>query len=221
MQPVSVIEMERYTSVEEYTQSVFQTLQEEMKNSPVLFIGVMPESSEGFEFVEHLLKRLHQNQWGPDVVVVDKDFGPEGFLPDATSVSVTREKFRLVEGLRNARKMNLRAMVVMPAPITPPWVAGSLTEDLRNSLGVEIMTLAISSFPRERDEEKQFPLACRTETHDRRGMGSLGCFVLSAARGLYRENLDPFRFYGSLDQMGEGNDFIGLLSSPRQEEAGP
>lgn len=215
--PIPRMELSRFQDPESFAKTLAEKLHGELKNSPVLLLGITPESPEELEVAEKFLASLKDPDLRYDVVVVEPGLGPEGFFPDAVSVSLVREIDRLVEGIRNARSRNLRAVVIAPSELTSQLGFENAPKKLEAESQMEVMSLSLVPLPRNRSEEKIFPFGCRTESHDRSGMGSIGCVALQLARGTYKMEKDPARFMGQLDQIGD-RDFLALFQPPLMKE---
>lgn len=211
--PVTAMAWQRFESPEEFAGAVSSQLKNILDSSPVLLLGVLPEDAQGLRFVEAFLESLRGSPSEYQVVVVEPGLGPEGFYSDAVSVSLVNESGRLVEGLRNAQGQELRTVVIAPAEAASQLGEDSPARRLAVSLQRPVMSLIISPLPSRREEEKSFPLHCRTESQDRSGLGSLGCVVIQQARSHYRDRKDPSRYEGRLDQIGE-HDYLALLQAP-------
>lgn len=217
-QPREVIPLQVSESLEAYAQALAEKLEQPLRGSSVLLLGVMTEQSEGFEITEALIPALAAKGIEYEVTVVEQGLGPEGFLPEAANVSLQKESRRLAEGLKNAQAQGLRTLIVVPAAMANPWEAGSPAARLREELRVDYVSLALAPIPLRREDEKNYSLPCRTETHDRRGMGSLGCVTLTKARGYYKEALQRDVIQTGLDVLNE-KDYVGVYATPAVKEA--
>lgn len=215
--PIPRMELSRFQDPESFAKTLAEKLHGELKNSPVLFLGLMAENTEQLEVAEEFLKNLKDPELRYDVVTVEPGLGPEGFFPDAVNVSLVRERDRLAEGIKNARAQNLRIVVIGPSEITSQLGPETVARKLKDEHRIEVTSLSLAPFPWTRAEERLFPLSCRTENHDRSGMGSMGCVALQLARANYKTEKDPSRFMGQLDQVG-ARDFLALFHPPLLKE---
>src|SRR5690606_17958839 len=64
------------------------------------------------------------------------------------------------------------------------------------------MSLSLSDFPRNREDEKLMPYPCIVEVVDQTGVGPFGCMIVQTARSNYRKRHPPGSKLGIVNQIG-------------------
>lgn len=212
--PVSRIAIETYPNIDAFTDQVVSNLRAELKTSSVLVLGVMPEDLEGFEFAERLKALVEKTELDYQVVVIETGLGPEGFFPNAVSVSLANEKARLAEGIKNAQSKSLRTLVIAPSTLTTQLGIENHLKKFQQDHGLEVMSLTVAPLMAANSGEKTSPLPCKTEHHDRSGIGSLGCAIQQISREHDKFPMSSEQYTAVFVQLG-ASDFLALIHRPQ------
>lgn len=215
LQPRSVpkINLSSFSTPEEAGQAVGKRLWLELKDAPVLLLGVWPNHPEDIEVVRGLLNSLTEPGQGYDVVVVEPQLPGVDVFVGAQSISLRDEAARFVEGVKNARAQGKRVVAIVPSMFSSRLIAEGPADRLKKEFELDFVSLSIAPFPFSRDEEGTFEVQCMTGG-DQTGFGALGCAVIQKARQNYRKKKDPTRYQGLMDLVGN-QDYLLLLSPPR------
>lgn len=185
----------------------------EIKQAPVLFVGVWPGKTDHIEAVRGFIDSLtKETDLHYDVVVIESRL--EGFETwPGERINLSEEMPRFAEGVKAVLAQDKRVLVIAPTTFSSQLLAVNTPMRLKAEYGIESTSISLAPFPLARTQEKTFPLICETNNKDEAAMGVLGCAVIQKARTMYRKKKDPKKYSGAVDQVGL-HDYLMLLAPP-------
>lgn len=203
-----------YTQVE--TPAVFGeliavNLKTEVKNSPVLLLGVTPDQVEDLEVWQAFLNANNEPGSKYDVVVVESKLPFIDLIASNLQLELKVEMDRFSEGIKAALSKNLRVAVILPNIYTSRLLERNPADILKNEKGIQFTSFSISKYPITIEQEASFLPACSVDSEDRDGTGSLGCMVRTKARSTYKIKLESGKYSGLMDQIDK-NDYLILFN---------
>jgi hypothetical protein len=211
-QSVPKIRFSEVETPERFGEAVFQRMREEVREAPLVFLGVTPRHSEDISLWKGFLEAAAKEPgYKYDMVVVEPALPFIDQLPYQMKIDIKEETDRFVEGVKNALAKHLRIAVVVPTVYStqvlkynPAWI-------LRKDKGLSFTSFSISKFPVTHEQEKVFEPRCSVDSEDPQGTGALGCMIRAKSRSLYRKKREPGKYSGLMDQSGE-HDYLILFN---------
>ncbi len=214
--PVPKIKPSQVETPERLGEAVSQRLWGELKDSPLIFLGVDPEKPDDMKvwkgFLESLSAELQYLN-----IIVDPHLPHKQLIPQKAGISLieidmNQDYTNFVESLKTAMEQNWRVAVIVPTI----YASQAIPENPINRLKREManpsimMSLSVVEPTLKRDEEAKSLYPCVTGSGDVRGLGSFGCMIQGKSRGLYRKELESGKYLGLMDQIG-ATDYLVLL----------
>lgn len=191
-----------------------QRLQQEIKASRLLVLGVAPgDEKNGEALWRGFLRSLTDGGLPILHVLVDKTMVDADLGMKTEPIDFRDQLSPVAEGIRTLLK-NERGWVVIVAPTfyTSQHLAASPAGRLDHEFHLDPLSLSAAPLPRNRDGENGYPIPCLTNDEGT-GTGALGCLILQRARGLYRKIQPSEKYYGVADQVGL-RDYMVLMLPP-------
>jgi hypothetical protein len=203
--PVEKIKLSQFEDSQVASKAVLLTLMRELKETPILIIGIDPQEKFQHEIV---LQLWTAGQY--DGMLIDETIPKSaGFVGEVFNLKNDTDRF--FSGIQSVLDKKLRLLVVMPTYESSQMVAASLAFQLKKKYAHPIFSsITFSNFPRSREQEGNLTIPCNTGEQDQAGAADVGCLLLLKARGLYRKKLESGKWIGFLDQIGT-TDFVFAL----------
>lgn len=200
-----------FKDTQEVAESIQHRLRQELKDSPVLFFGVMPGDKFELEVAEKFSQLSDAPEFAYDQIMYDLTI-----VNDPKRAFDSMENYDLfVETLKNSIAAKKRVMVILPSYFASYSAADNLVHKIKKDLNLPPISISIVNYPDTREEENNVTLACHTNADkDLTGTGSLGCLIFYKARMMYNKKLDTSRIRGAMDQFGE-EDYLMFLNPPK------
>lgn len=202
--PIPKIKISKFESHTVLANSLILRLREEIKNSPVLFLGLDPDRPEHFEIWKEFLKQNQEPGMAYDVVVLEQELTTDLF-PEAQKVP-TKDGFTLFfSGVTEALTHGHRVAVLVPLAYSVQMVPQNVVFHFNSHPNVMVpaTSLSLTNFPRTREQEKEMSLRCIVEGVDQTGLGPFGCLVVQTARANYRKRFEAGDGVGMVHQIGQ------------------
>lgn len=219
------IKLSEFTNATVVSNAFQLRMRQDMKDWPVLFVGIDPNEPFHVEVLNHFLSTNTEPGWKYDAVVVDQDLGVNISQPNAEVFSFRRESDRLLSGLITLLKNKTRVLLVVKHVESSQSIQNNFLQRLKtivakqmsvDQMQIPFTVLSLAWFPRTRELEKDMPIPCITnDESDQLGTGALGCKILHLARLNYRKKFTAGQWVGQLDLVGS-NDYLFLLSKEPQ-----
>lgn len=197
---------------------IYERLRMEVKNAPIVFLGVTPGQIEDLELWRGFMEANQEQGSKYDVIVVDPQLPYVELFNSTMRLDVQKEMSRFVEGVNNARAQGLRVVVIVPYIYSSQLVKKGPANRLKEEYKMDVTSFSVMKFPVTREQEEAFQPVCDLdETRDLAGTGHLGCMVREVARKTYRKKFEENKYSGMMEQTG-AKDYIVLLNrnaSPR------
>jgi hypothetical protein len=208
--PIPKIKISRFENHTVVANSLLLRLREEIKASPLLFLGVEPARPEHLQIVKEFL-RLNQEPGSRfDQVVLEEHLASPEF-PEATLIA-TQENFETFrDGTKAALAAGKRVVVIVPTIYASQLIHGNVVQNFKAQTEIIPMSLSLTDFPRKRELEKDMIHLCVVEGVDTSGEGPFGCMIAQTARANYRKHFQPGELVGLVDQVGL-KDYLMLLT---------
>ena len=196
----------------ELGKAVYTRLREEIRQAPILFLGVTPDSQEDYIVWRSFLENNQDPGYKYDLVSIEPMLPYKTLIPFGGEIDIKTQGQQLLEGLKNAQASKIRTVFILPSIYISQLIKENPIAMIKKDLNVNLTTIAITKFPRTREDEAGFDPACVTE-NDIRGTGALGCAIFESARKSYRKKHDPKKYSAILDQVGL-SDYLFLINPP-------
>lgn len=208
-----------YSSFEgpaQLSEAIHDSLQPELKASPIVMLGVMPGQRAHLEVWKAFLETEREGVLGYNVIVTDPDLPfVDELFPKAIKIDLKKERERFVDGAKNALSSNLRLAYIGPTIYVSQALKESPVNLIPESANLQMVSLSLVGFPRTAEQESKADIPCVMGPHDRDGAGALGCMTVNQARRYYRQPSEPGAFEGVINQAGK-RDYLILFNSPVQ-----
>ncbi|UXR64131.1 hypothetical protein EZJ49_13775 [Bdellovibrio bacteriovorus] len=203
---------------EKLGKGVYERLRMEIKNAPVVMLGVTPNQIEDLELWRGFMEANQEQGSKYDVIVVDPQLPFVELFASNMRLDVQNEMDRFVEGIKNAQAQGLRVAAIVPYIYSSQLVKKGPALRLKEEHGIDVTSFSVMKFPVTREQEEGFLPLCELDAgRDLAGTGHLGCMVREIARKTYRKKFEENKYSGMMEQSG-GKDYIILLNrnaSPR------
>lgn len=213
--PVPKIKLSKFESQTVLANSLLLRLREEIKNSPVVFLGLDPDRPEHFEIWKEFLNLNQEPGMKYDSVVIERDLTTDLF-PDAQKVASKDDFPIFLEGINKAITQGHRMAVILPLTYAVQVIQQNVASNFNKAQNVLVpaTSFSISDFPRTREQEKDMPFRCVVEGVDQTGTGPYGCLVAQTARANYRKRFSPGDHVGLVNQIG-ARDYLILYTKEK------
>ncbi len=206
------INFAHYKVPEDFGREVFLKLKEEVKASPIIFLGVTPNQIEDMELWRGFFEANQEPGSKYDMIVVEPMLPYVELFDSNMRIDIKEEMARFVEGVQKARSEGLRVAVIVPHIYSTQLLKKNPASRLLTEYKMDILSLTAVKFPATREQEQAMEPACVfEESKDIAGTGALGCAIQNAARQTYRLPLQEGQFSGLMEQSSP-KDFLILLN---------
>lgn len=217
LQPGSVMKISfaEFPSQDAVADSILLHLHEELKQSPIVLLGVEPEVPEQIQVWDHLLKSNQEAGLKFDHVVIDQFLKTEGFFAGAEKTDTKENLTQVIQVLTDLQAKGQRIVLILPTVYASQMVPGNVASILKEQAHLNILSLSLADFPRSRSDEKVMRFPCSVDDLDPTGLGQLGCTIAQEARANYRNKKAPGSLVGLVDQVGK-TDYLVFLTKEHQ-----
>lgn len=214
----SKINFSQVSIPEDFGKSVFTQLRQEIKDSPVIFLGVTPNQIEDMELWRGFLEANQEVGFKYDMVIVEPMLPYVELFASNMRIDIKTEMGRFVEGVQNARAQGLRVAVIVPNIYSSQLLIKNPVNRVQTEYKIDVMSLSVAKFPLTRQQEEAFEPRCVVgQGKDVEGTSPLGCMIQKVARRTYRQKFEENKFSGLVEQTGP-KDYLILFNrnpSPR------
>lgn len=197
---------------EDFGKLVFEHLREEVKASPVLFLGVTPNQIEDLELWRGFMEANQEPGSRYDVIVVESMLPYVEIFNNGMHLQIKEDIARLAEGIQKARSQGLRVAVIVPNIYSVQLIPNNPVMRLHDEFKLQATSLTVAKFPLTRDQEKVFEPKCIDSGEvDPAGTSPFGCVIRNSARQTYREKFEPNKYSGLMEQTGP-RDYLILFN---------
>ena len=193
---------------------VLKELPLEIRESPVIFLGVTPNQIEDLELWRGFLEVNQGVGLMYDVLLMEPMLPYIEIFNVGMRIDMKDEMARLAEGIKKARLANLRVAVIVPTIYSTHLLKNNPYNRLKEQYQIEGMSISIAKFPVTKEQEQSFEPRCIVEganARDSSGTGALGCAILNGARKTYNEKIDDGKYSGLMEQTG-ARDYLILFN---------
>lgn len=207
--PIPKVKPSQVDSPERLGEAIGQRLWAELKDSPVIFLGVDPDQVDDLRVWKGLLAHL-QSDMQYSTILIEPLLPQKALIPYTEEVDMKADLQQLKLGIEQALAQGKRMAFVVPSIYSSQAIPDNPINRLKAVLPIKVMSLSVArpSLRREEEATAQFP--CATGGGDLRGLGSWGCLIQAKSRGLYLKKWTSGRYLGLVDQIG-ANDYLVLL----------
>ncbi|MBK9324187.1 MAG: hypothetical protein IPM97_14775 [Bdellovibrionaceae bacterium] len=216
IQPKTIpkITYSHFEAPSDLAKAVILRLNQELKSSPIVLLGVMPGRSYDLEVWKAFLAESSLPGLQYQVLVVDPDLpGVVDMFPGAVRVNFMKDTDRFIEGAKKALSQGLRMAAIVPSIYGSQLLKESPASLIKQKSDLQPASFSLAGFPRNSEQEQKQELLCVMGVNDRQGTGALGCAVQNKARLVYRKKSNPQKFEGLMDLVGE-RDYLILFNAP-------
>lgn len=213
-QPQSIpkIKFSQFSNPEEFGKEVFEKLRLEIRESPIVFLGVTPNKIEDMEFWRGFLEANQEKGFKYDVIVVEPMLPYVELFDSNMRIDIKEELSRFAEGVKKARAEGLRVAVIVPNIYSSQLIQKNPVSRLKVDYNLDAVSFSVTKFPVTLEQEESFDPKCVFEEgKDLAGTGGFGCMVLSIAKKTYRKKFEDNKYSGLMEQVGP-KDYIVLLN---------
>jgi hypothetical protein len=216
IQPKSIpkITYSHFDSPSKLADSIILRMNQELKQAPLLMLGVMPGRAYDLEVWKAFLAQSAIPEIQFQALVIDPDLpGAADMFPGAVRMDLKKETARFIEGAKNAQKQGLRMAVIVPTIYASQVLKDNPIHLIKESSDLRPMSFSLMGFPRAPEQEQKQEIPCVMGPGDREGTGDLGCVAQDKARLVYRKKSKADKYEGLMDQVGE-RDYLILFNAP-------
>ncbi len=199
-----------FQNTSEMADVILQNLEPEIRENPILILGVETDRPEHFELWKEFLSRNQKPGLQYDVLVLDQNV-ETGLFPEAARASVKDGFEEFARGVQTTIDQGKRIAVMVPTVYAVQMIESNFVNNLKTRTGMKPLTLALSDLPRSRPDEKSLRHRCSVEGVDMTGLGPFGCEILQIARDNYRATFSAGQRIALIRELGP-LDFIILTT---------
>ena len=209
--PIPKIKYSAFSQPQDISRAIVDRLRLEIKQSPLVFLGLNPENPEHYQVWQSFLDDLKKENIGFDVVVVDPHLPYKKMLTYIEEIDINLESERFYQGILTAQKKQKRIAVILPTVYSTYLIEQTPVSRLLRDHQIHGLSFSMSSFPTSATAELQFAYPCVPEQEDRLGTRNLGCMIIGKAKTTYRKKLPEGKRAGLVDQVGQ-NEYLVLFN---------
>ncbi|WII72534.1 hypothetical protein QJS83_01450 [Bdellovibrio sp. 22V] len=214
IQPKSIpkIKFSQVSLPEELGKGIYERLRLEIKESPIVLLGVTPNHIEDIELWRGFLEANQEQGSKYDVIVVEPMLPYVELFPSNMRIDIKEDMNRFVEGVKKAREQGLRVAVIVPNIYSSQLLKKNPANRLKEEYKLDVTSFSIMKFPVTREQEEAFEPKCVVEAgKDFSGQGPIGCMVREIARKTYRKKFEDGKYSGLMEQTGS-KDYLILFN---------
>ena len=195
-----------------FGEAILQRMREEVRENPLVFLGVTPGQVEDLELWKGFLDANQEAGSKYDFIVVEPQLPFIDMIPAQLKIDIKEDRARFVEGVKKALSEKLRVAVIVPNIYSTQLLPENPVDLLKKENGLKFLSFSVTKYPLTNQQENEFEPRCNVnKEEDRQGTGSLGCIIRMKARLTYRKKLESGKFSGLMDQTGE-RDYLILFN---------
>jgi len=211
-QSIPKIKFSQVHTPEELGKGVFERLRLEIKEAPIVLLGVTPNQIEDMELWRGFFEANQEPGSKYDVIVVEPMLPYVELFSSNMRIDIKEEMPRFVEGVKKAREQGLRVAVIVPNIYSSQLLKKNPANRLKEEYKLDIVSFSVVKFPVTREQEAAFDPPCVFEEgKDMAGTGALGCMIRNIARKTYRKKFEDNKYSGMMEQTG-AKDYLILLN---------
>lgn len=211
-QSTAKIKFSQFSTAEDFGKQVFEKFKGEIKNAPIVFLGVTPNQIEHMEFLRGFLEANQEKGWKYDVIVVEPMLPYVELFASDVRVDINKEMARFAEGIKKARDQGLRVAVIVPNIYSAQVIKNNQVNRYMINNNMKVLSFSVTSFPVTREQEEAFTPQCIFEEgKDLAGTGAFGCLIQNLAKKTYRMKFEDNKYSGLVEQTGP-QDYVILLN---------
>jgi hypothetical protein len=210
---VPLIKPSEFNVPGELGKAISLRMREQIRTSPILFLGVMPEKQYHYQAWEEFLKAVDEPGLAYDVVARDAQLNPEWAQFANEVIDIKSNPQGLAAGLSAGLAQKKRVVVLVPSVYSSLTLNGNPAHMMKNDFKIGLTSMSLVNFARNLEEERQSEIPCMT-VNDVGGIGPLGCVIQLQGRILSRKKLKSDMYQGAMSLVGEG-DYLILFNPPK------
>lgn len=208
----TLIPFSQVATPEDMGQKVFTGLQAEIKQAPVLLLGVTPNSIEDLELWRGFLEAAESAGVKYEIIIVEPKLPYVELFQTAAHFDIKAEMGRFAEGLVAAKEKGLRTVVIVPSIYSSQLLKSNPADRLQKEFSISFLSLSVVKFPLTKEQEASFDPKCvRGDGVDPEGTSPLGCLIINLARPTYRQKMEANKLSTQLERVSK-NDYLILLN---------
>ncbi len=214
IQPQSIgkIKFSQVSTPEEFGKAVYERLRLEVREAPIVLLGVTPNQIEDMELWRGFFEANQEPGSKYDMIVVEPMLPYVELFNSNMRIDIKEETARFVEGVKKAREEGLRVAVIVPNIYSSQLLKKNPANRLKDEYKLDVVSFSVTKFPVTREQEQVFEPKCTIEEgKDLAGTGALGCMIQNIARKTYRKKIEDNKYSGLMDQTG-AKDYIILFN---------
>ncbi len=212
--PVPKIKTSFLTEPERLGEAIAQRLWQELRPATIVFLGVEPGNRDHLKVWKGFLDSLPPEQKFSQVVI-DPMLPEKSIISFTEEIDLQKETDRFKEGLKIALKNNIRVAVIVPSIYSSQSIPDNPIYRLKVETQFLPMSLSIAQPSLTREEEADVLYPCTTGSGDNIGLGSWGCLIQTKSRSLYRKKMQPGKYLGVMDLIGESDYLVLFREIPK------
>ncbi|HWU42765.1 MAG TPA: hypothetical protein VN132_04975, partial [Bdellovibrio sp.] len=159
-QSISKIEFTQVSIPEEFGKMIFERVRREVKQAPIIFVGVTPGQIEDLELWRGFFEANQEPGSRYDVIVVESMLPYVEIFNNGMHLPIKEDMTRLVDGIQKARAQGLRVAVIGPHIYSSQLIKNNPVFHLKVDYKVDVTSFTVTKFPLTRDQEEHFEPKC-------------------------------------------------------------
>lgn len=205
------IQYTQVASPAEFGELIFKKLTEDVRQAPVLFLGVTPDQVEDLEVWKSFLAAAALTDLRYDMIIAEPQLPFIELLSPQMMMDLKTERDRFVEGVRAAQAKGMRVAVIVPTIYSSQLLTRNPADLLKTVHSLNFTSFSIAKYPVTIEQEAVFQPGCSVDEKDREGTGALGCAIRTKARTTYRQKVKPGTYSGMMDKIDK-TDYLVLFN---------
>jgi hypothetical protein len=208
-----ILALGSYSMPEDFGKRIHEELKTQIAAAPVILLGVTPNKIEDVELWRGFLEASSDKENAYQVIVVESMLPFVEIFKEGVHIQLKEELPRLLEGIQKARSEGLRVAIIAPHIYSTQVLKNNLADRLINEFKIDVLSLTVTKFPKNRNQEADFELKCHEgDSDDPSGTSNLGCLIRNIARVNYRKKMEAGKYSGLMDQTAP-KDYLILFNN--------
>lgn len=212
--PVAKIKLSEFETPKNLSDAVKMRLRQEIKDHPIVFLGVDPEEPSHLEVWKHFINEMDEPGWKFDELLIEQGLSlKEPWRSGEKMIDVKENEMALKTAWNDPSYKEKRIVVVVPNIYSSQLIKDNPVQRLKlNPNEGRILSLSIVPLGQNANEVEINRLPCVAEGADYTGQSPLGCMIRKKARFVKK----PFHnksYLGAVEQVGL-HDYLVYLRKP-------
>lgn len=202
--PLAKIKLSEFQSTKEAADAVFMRLRQELKDHPIVFLGVDPEEPEHLQIWREFLKEVKEPGWKFDEIYIESGLeAKEAWGLGEQQVDIKEKESEFKQLWSEQALRGKRVAVVVPHVYSSQLIQNNPVQRIKsNPQDLRIISISIVPLAQSPKDPEVLRLPCASEGSDYTGKSPLGCAIRNKAMFWTKAPSPKASRLGILEQFG-------------------